>query len=101
MTKDARTKLTEKQARFAAVYIGEAIGNQTQAARLAGYKGTDAYLNVIGYKLVRNGKVQAEIARLRAQQGPKGVEWWRERVIERFEHCTQPRDKDAPGMALP
>jgi phage terminase small subunit len=40
--------LTAKQRAFVAAYVGEAMGNATQAARLAGYKGSDKTLCEIG-----------------------------------------------------
>lgn len=42
------TKLTAKQQLFCEFYIGAANGNATEAARLAGYKGTDETLRAIG-----------------------------------------------------
>ena len=41
-------QLTEKQRRFVEAYMGEARGNATQAARLAGYAGDDNTLRVVG-----------------------------------------------------
>lgn len=40
-------KLTEKQRRFVEAYMGEAAGNSTKAARLAGYKGSENTLKSI------------------------------------------------------
>lgn len=57
------TKLTEKQLRFVEAFTGEAQGNATRAARLAGYGGNEAALAVRGAELVRNRKVQEAIAR--------------------------------------
>lgn len=42
-----KDKLTTKQRRFCIAYSGEAKGNGTQAARLAGYKGNDATLSAV------------------------------------------------------
>jgi phage terminase small subunit len=42
------TKLTAKQQLFCEFYIGAANGNATEAARLAGYKGSDETLRAIG-----------------------------------------------------
>ena len=39
--------LTEKQRRFVEAFMGEAAGNATQAARLAGYRGNDHTLKSI------------------------------------------------------
>jgi phage terminase small subunit len=40
--------LTPKQQAFVAAYVGEAKGNATQAARLAGYEGNDLTLRAVG-----------------------------------------------------
>jgi hypothetical protein len=42
------TKLTAKQQLFCEFYIGAANGNATEAARLAGYQGSDETLRAIG-----------------------------------------------------
>lgn len=44
----AEEKLTLKQKLFVEAYLGEAKGNATEAARIAGYKGSDKQLGVIG-----------------------------------------------------
>lgn len=54
-------ELTEKQRRFVEAYVGEAQGNATKAARLAGYSGDDRTLAVKGAEAVRNGKVARAI----------------------------------------
>lgn len=43
-------KLTTKQQLFVEAYLGAARGNATEAARLAGYAGTDETLRAIGYE---------------------------------------------------
>jgi hypothetical protein len=50
MTDSQKTneKLTAKQQLFCEFYIGEANGNATEAARLAGYAGSDETLRAIG-----------------------------------------------------
>jgi hypothetical protein len=50
MTNSHKTdaKLTAKQQLFCEFYIGEANGNATEAARLAGYAGSDETLRAIG-----------------------------------------------------
>ena len=45
--------LTLKQRLFCEYYAGEAQGNATEAARLAGYQGNDNALSTLGAKLVR------------------------------------------------
>lgn len=42
------SKLTLKQAAFVDAYMGVARGNATEAARIAGYKGNDNTLRVVG-----------------------------------------------------
>jgi hypothetical protein len=50
--------LTLKQRRWVEAYFGEAAGNATKAARLAGYEGTDAVMAVQGYENRRNPNIQ-------------------------------------------
>lgn len=50
-------KLTTKQRRFVEVYDG----NGTEAARLAGYTGTDAALRVTASRLLANGSIATAI----------------------------------------
>lgn len=44
----AKGDLTLKQQLFVEAYLGKANGNATEAARIAGYKGSDKQLGVIG-----------------------------------------------------
>jgi phage terminase small subunit len=53
--------LTEKQRAFVAAYVGEAKGNGTHAARLAGYEGDDKTLAVTASRLLGNAKVAAAL----------------------------------------
>ena len=62
---DARL-LTEKQRAFVAAYVGAAEGNATEAARLAGYTGSDKSLSVTGCRTLANANVQAALAVFRA-----------------------------------
>lgn len=57
--------LTEKQRRFVEAYLGKALGNATAAARLAGYSGDDATLNVTASRMLRNAKVVAAVEKAR------------------------------------
>jgi len=52
-------KLTAKQERFVAIYAG----NGTQAAKAAGYEGSDDTLAVTASKLLRNAKVRDAISK--------------------------------------
>jgi hypothetical protein len=51
-------RLTIKQQRFAAFLVGPANGNQTLAARMAGYRGDDRTLAVQGSANMRNPQIQ-------------------------------------------
>lgn len=51
--------MRERVQQFIRAYIGEAKGNATRAAVLAGYKERSAYVQ--GYRLLRNAHVQAQI----------------------------------------
>lgn len=59
--------LTEKQRAFVAAYVGEAKGNATQAARLAGYGGNDRTLAEQGRRLLTNEGVRQALERFRAE----------------------------------
>lgn len=50
-------KLTLKQQRFIAAYLGEARGNATEAARIAGY----AHPMQAGHRLLRNDEIAARV----------------------------------------
>lgn len=58
--------MTDLQRRFVDAYMGEAKGNATEAARLAGYSGDDAALAVRGSENVRNRKVRQALRELQA-----------------------------------
>jgi phage terminase small subunit len=53
--------LTLKERLFRDYYLGEARGNGTLAARLAGYEGDDNSLGVMAYHLLRKPKIQTSI----------------------------------------
>ena len=56
-------ELNYRQRLFVEAYIGEANGNATEAARIAGYSGNDNALGVVGHGLLRNSKIQSLITR--------------------------------------
>ena len=56
----ADRKLTPKRQQFVDAYTGEAMGNATEAARIAGY----AHPGEEGYRLLKNAHVLAEVQRL-------------------------------------
>lgn len=55
-------KLTHKQQLFVEAYAGQAQGNATESARLAGYAGDDNALSVRGCRLLQNPKVLEKLA---------------------------------------
>jgi phage terminase small subunit len=69
----AREGLTPKQQAFVAAYVGEARGNATQAARLAGYSGSDRTLQVTGHEVLSNPKVSQAIAEHREKTQAAGI----------------------------
>lgn len=58
-------KLTEKQRRFVEAYMGQACGNATEAARLAGYSGSENTLAQAGRANLRKPHIAALITELR------------------------------------
>jgi hypothetical protein len=57
----ANRPLTTKQTLFAEFYLGEAAGNATRAAALAGYKGDPVTLAAIGYENLRKPQIASRI----------------------------------------
>lgn len=57
--------LTEKQRRFVEAYMGQACGNATEAARLAGYKGSENTLAQAGRANLRKPQIAAAIVERR------------------------------------
>jgi phage terminase small subunit len=53
--------LTLKQQRFADAYVGEAKGNATKAAQIAGYKGTNETLRYVGCENLTKPNILAYI----------------------------------------
>ena len=53
--------LTLKQQRFVAAYMGESQGNATDAARRAGYKGTDQTLGAVGAENLKKPQIVSAI----------------------------------------
>lgn len=66
-------KLTPKQEKFIAAYLGEARGNATQAARMAGYRGNDATLAEIGRENLRKPGIAERIEAARAELRAKAI----------------------------
>lgn len=64
-------ELTLKQRKFCLAFVGEADGNGSEAARIAGYKGNDVTLAAVAYENLNKPQIQAQIADLRAQAEKK------------------------------
>jgi phage terminase small subunit len=60
-------ELLKKQRAFVIAYTGEAKGVGRTAAKLAGYTGTDASLDVTASRLLKSDKVLAEIEKIRLE----------------------------------
>jgi phage terminase small subunit len=61
--------LSERERRFVEAYMGQAAGNGTEAARLAGYKGSPQVLGVQSTRLLKKASVLLAIAE-RVQDDP-------------------------------
>lgn len=59
MSKDTTRGLTVKEQLFVNAYLGQAGYNATEAARVAGYKGNDNTLGVVGFDNLRKPKIAA------------------------------------------
>lgn len=57
----AAQELTAKEELFVAHYLGDARGNATEAAKLAGYKGTNGSMSTLGWKLLKKVEIRARI----------------------------------------
>jgi phage terminase small subunit len=56
-----KTELTLKQRLFVEAYLGKAMGNAREAARMAGYSGTNDALSSRAFELMQNPKIAALI----------------------------------------
>jgi phage terminase small subunit len=54
-------KLRPKQRRFVLAYTGEAAGNATESARIAGYKGKGSTHRVVGHENLAKPNIRAAI----------------------------------------
>jgi phage terminase small subunit len=61
MSDKPKKKLTLKQHRFVVAYMGEAKGNATEAARIAGYSGKDHTLSAVGQENLRKPAISQAI----------------------------------------
>jgi phage terminase small subunit len=57
------SELTYKQRLFVSAFIGEAKGNASEAARIAGYGNTPGSSSVFAHRLLRKAKIKAAIER--------------------------------------
>ncbi len=71
--------LTEKQRRFVEAYMGEAAGNGTLSAKIAGYSAKNAHAEAS--RLLRNAKVRAAI---QARQASDPLVMTREAMMRRL-----------------
>ena len=64
LTVDLAANLTPKERRFVEAYMGDADGNGTRAAQLAGYRGNSGTLGAIAYETLKRPHVREAIAAL-------------------------------------
>ena len=77
-------RMTHKQSLFVVYYLGDADGNATEAARLAGYKGNDHQLQTTGSETLSSPVVQAAIALQRdAMMNKAGIT--RETILKMYQ----------------
>lgn len=73
-------QLTLKQQAFVSALIGPAKGNATEAARLAGYRGSENTLGVVGIQNIRNPKIMEMIEAHRSKVEKNGIAHLQTRV---------------------
>ena len=56
--------LTLKERRFVEAYLGDAAGNATRAAKLAGYNGNPVTLSAVGYGNLRKPQIREALTQL-------------------------------------
>lgn len=67
-------KLTHKQELFVNAYLGEAKGNATEAARLAGYNGNDVTLGAVGAENLKKPQIAELIERRTSEAAMSAAE---------------------------
>lgn len=77
-------QLTLKQSKFCDAYIGKAQGNATEAARIAGYKGSPETLRVIASENLTKPNITHEIKRLTDEASKRGALGSSQEVLERI-----------------
>src|SRR4030095_16494235 len=66
-------QLTLKQQAFVSALIGPAAGNAAAAARIAGARGSDTVLGVVGIANIRNPKIAEAIEVYRSKVEKNGI----------------------------
>jgi phage terminase small subunit len=84
-----RDSLTEKQRRFVEAYMGEAAGNASKAAKIAGYRGNSVTLGQVGAENLQKPQIKSAIA-ARVRKDPRVAKrkdlqaWWTEIMHDRM-----------------
>src|SRR5690606_13108777 len=91
--------LTEREHRFVRAYVGEAAGNGTEAARLAGYQGSNKALGVTAVRLLGRASVQQAIAQLR-QQADRRAAMTLGELQERWARILRGEERSAKTLAM-
>jgi phage terminase small subunit len=76
--------LTVKQRRFVEAYMGKAMGNATEAARLAGYKGNRVTLAKVGEENLKKPQIKKAITALQKRE-TKRARKTRDDILESLE----------------
>lgn len=86
--------LTEKRRRFVEAYVGEAAGNATQAARIAGYAGNDRTLTSVGSELLTFPDVRQAVDAARREMSKPSIATREERqeLLTRFMRGEEPAE---------
>ena len=65
--------LRERQRRFVDAYVGQAAGNATRAARIAGYGRTEGAVRVTATRLLTKANIRASIDAIQAQRTQEAI----------------------------
>ena len=68
--------LTGKQRLFVEAYVGQARGNATEAARTAGYAGSEGTLAQVGYENLRKPEIRDAVDSLTRTIGEAPAGWY-------------------------
>ena len=90
-----RRGLRLKQRLFVEAYLGQAAGNGTEAARLAGYKGSQATLAQVGHENLRKPEISAAVERRVEKSAMESDE-----VLSELSRVAR-MDPRIPGAAAP